>query len=113
MAGSTVFVATMLLMFVASASYHAARPGPAKTRLRRLDHAVIFLFIAGSYTPFALGALYGAWGWTLFGLIWGLAMAGIVFKLYFTGRFKWLSTGIYLAMGWLIVFAAGPLMAPP
>jgi len=83
---------------------------PTKARLKVFDHCMIYVLIAGTYTPFTLTGLRGPWGWTLFGVIWSLALAGIVFKLYFTGRFQWLSTGIYICMGWLVVVAAEPLM---
>jgi hemolysin III len=75
-----------------------------------LDHSAIYLLIAGTYTPFTLGVLRGAWGWSLFGVIWGLAVAGITFKLFFTGRFRLASTLIYVGMGWLGLVAAGPLV---
>jgi hemolysin III len=78
--------------------------------LLKLDYSAIYLFIAGSYTPFALGALSGPWGWTLFGLVWSLALIGIVLKTSNRLSHPWLSTGLYLAMGWLVVVAAGPLV---
>ncbi len=74
-----------------------------------VDHSAIYLLIAGTYTPFTLAGVRGGWGWALFGVIWGLAAAGVVFKLFFTGRFSRLSTAIYLAMGWLVVIAAKPV----
>jgi hemolysin III len=76
----------------------------------KLDHGAIYIFIAGSYTPFALGALGGPWGWTLFGLVWSLAAVGIGLKAFDRLSHPWLSTGLYLAMGWLVVIAAGPLV---
>ncbi len=75
-----------------------------------MDHAAIYLLIAGSYTPFTLGDLRGGWGWSLFGVIWGLAACGVVFKLFFTGRFRRISTGIYIGMGWLAVIAIVPML---
>jgi hemolysin III len=108
--GVSVFVATLLLLYSASTLYHAATGEITRQRLKVLDHASIYLLIAGSYTPFTLAALGGAWGWSLFGVIWGLAVAGVIFKLFFTGRFKGISTLIYIAMGWLIVIAIGPLV---
>jgi len=107
--GVSVFVVSLLLLYVASTSYHLARPEPLKRRLKVLDHCAIYVLIAGSYTPFVLGVIRGPWGWSLFGVIWGLAAAGILFKLGFIDRFPRLSTAIYLAMGWLVVVAAGPL----
>jgi hemolysin III len=108
--GVSVFVATLLLLYGASTLYHAATSELARRRLMVLDHAAIYLLIAGSYTPFTLAALGGGWGWSLFGVIWGLALAGVIFKLFFAGRFKGVSTAIYIAMGWLIVIAIGPLV---
>jgi hemolysin III len=78
--------------------------------MKRLDHSMIFLFIAGSYTPFALGALGGPWGWTLFGLVWSLAAVGVTLKAFDRLSHPWWSTGLYLAMGWLVVIAAVPLV---
>ncbi|MBK9653964.1 MAG: hemolysin III family protein [Rhodanobacteraceae bacterium] len=108
--GASVYGASLLLLYVASTLYHAVSHVKIKARLKVFDHCMIYVLIAGTYTPFTLTSLRGPWGWTLFGLIWGLALAGIVFKLYYTGRFHWLSTGIYLAMGWLVVIAIEPLM---
>lgn len=105
-----LFGATLLLLYLASTVYHAARDPLIKARLKVLDHSAIYLLIAGTYTPFALGVLRGGWGWTLFGIVWGLACAGIVFKLFFTGRFRLASTLIYIGMGWLGLVAAVPLI---
>jgi hemolysin III len=106
---TAVFGGSLILLYVASTLYHTARDVVRRSRLRILDHCAIYLLIAGSYTPFALGALRGAWGWTLFGVTWGLALFGVLFKLRFTGRYSVVSTGVYLGMGWLAVFAAVPL----
>jgi hemolysin III len=76
----------------------------------KLDHSAIYLFIAGSYTPFALGALEGPWGWTLFGVVWTLAAAGVALKAFDRLSHPWLSTGLYLAMGWLVLVAAVPML---
>ena len=108
--GAGVFAATMALLYLSSALYHALPPGGAKRLCARIDHSAIYLFIAGSYTPFALGALHGAWGWTLFGLIWGLAAMGLALKAFDRLSHPLLSTGLYLAMGWLVVIAAVPLL---
>jgi hemolysin III len=110
-AGALVFGASALLMFTTSVLYHAARSPPLRLRLRLLDHAAIYLLIAGTYTPFALGVLGGAWGWTLFGLVWGLALLGIVAKTTLGFRFHVSSTLLYLALGWIGVIAARPLLA--
>lgn len=108
--GTSIFAASLILLYSASTLYHAVRPGRLKDKFKVLDHAAIYVLIAGSYTPFMLGALRGGWGWSLFGVVWGLAAAGFVFKWFFTGRFRRTSTAIYLGMGWLILIAAGPLV---
>ena len=108
--GAAVFTGTLILLYSASSLYHAARSPVLKKRLKILDHAAIYLLIAGTYTPFTLGGLRGGWGWSLFGVIWGLAVGGVAFKLFAAGRFRLLSTGIYLAMGWMMVIAAGPMV---
>lgn len=110
LAGAIVFGACLLLLYVASTLYHATHHPAAKARLKVFDHCAIYLLIAGTYTPFTLIALRGAWGWGLFAAIWTLAIAGVVFKLFYTGRFKRLSTLIYVAMGWLALVAIGPLL---
>lgn len=105
-----VFSLSLIGLYTASTFYHAIHEPKAKGRLQVLDHCMIYVLIAGSYTPFTLIALRDDGGWLLFGVIWALAAAGIVFKLFFTGRFELLSTLVYLAMGWLVVFAAGPML---
>jgi hemolysin III len=107
---ASVFTATLILLYTASTLYHVARSPEVKRRLKILDHASIYLLIAGSYTPFALVGLRGGWGWSLFGVSWGLALCGVIFKLFFAGRFKLISTLIYLGMGWMVVIAIGPLI---
>ncbi|MDX9827846.1 MAG: hemolysin III family protein [Spirochaetia bacterium] len=107
---STIFCASMITLYAASFLYHLARDASLKRRLKVFDHSAIFVLIAGSYSPFTLAGLGGAWGWSLFGVVWALAAAGIVFKLFFTGRFKLVSTLLYVAMGWIIVIAAKPIM---
>ena len=111
LAASIVFGATLLLLYVASTLYHSIQHPVAKGRLKVFDHCAIYLLIAGTYTPFTLIGLRGPWGWGLFAAIWTLAVAGVVFKLFYTGRFKALSTGIYIAMGWLVVVAIKPLLS--
>ena len=110
LAGALVFSITMMLLYGASMLYHALPVGRAKAIFQRLDHAAIYLFIAGSYTPFVLGPLYGVWGWSLFGVVWGAAALGITAKLLNRLSHPWLSTGLYVAMGWVAVVAAGPLL---
>jgi hemolysin III len=109
--GTLVFAVSMVLLYAASTIYHALPPGRAKRIFLKLDHGSIYLFIAGSYTPFALGVLGGPWGWTLFGVVWALAVAGIALKAFDRLSHPWLSTGLYLGMGWLALIAAQPLLA--
>jgi hemolysin III len=107
--GASIFTATILLMYFASTVYHALPENRAKRVFRVIDHGSIYLLIAGTYSPFTLGVLGGGWGWTLFGIVWGLAAFGIVMKS--TGR-AWhpiFSTCLYLVMGWLALIAAEPL----
>jgi hemolysin III len=107
--GAAIFGATTALLYLTSTLYHALPANRAKRVLQILDHGAIYLLIAGTYTPFTLGVLRGPWGWTLFGLIWSLAVAGIVLKSIRGIRHPRLSTAVYLAMGWLILAVAGPL----
>lgn len=108
--GAGVFAATMVLLYLTSTVYHALPAGRAKRVFLKLDHGAIYVFIAGSYTPFALGALVGPWGWTLFGLVWSLAVLGVTLKAFDRLSHPWLSTGLYLVMGWLVLIAAVPLV---
>lgn len=113
--GAAVFAATLALLYLTSTLYHAITDARAKRVLRVLDHAAIYLLIAGTYTPFTIGVLRGPWGWSLLGVLWTLAIAGIVLKS--TAGFRWpkLSVVLYVIMGWLVVIAAKPLaerMAP-
>jgi hemolysin III len=105
-----VFGVTLALLYGTSALYHALPHGKAKGVFRVLDHSAIYLLIAGTYTPFALGALRGAWGWSLFGAVWGLAILGIVAKSTLGFRFPRLSTFIYVTMGWMVLVAIRPLV---
>ena len=108
--GVSIFAASLLLLYSASTLYHASRNETTRRRLKVFDHCAIYVLIAGTYTPFLITSLRGGWGWSLFGVIWGLAVAGVAFKLYFTGRFPRLSTAVYIAMGWLILVAVVPLV---
>lgn len=108
--GASVFAGTMILLYLASTVYHALPAGRAKAWANRIDHAAIYVFIAGSYTPFTLGVLNGAWGWTLFGLVWAMAAAGVVVKLTHRLRHPYLSTALYVAMGWTAIIAIAPLL---
>ncbi len=113
--GLTVFVATMVLMYLVSTVYHALPVGPAKRLLRKCDHAVIFIFIAGSYTPFALGQVQRGEGWQMLAAVWGTALAGVALKLMDRLRHPLLSTLLYLAFGWMVLVVARPMLAslPP
>lgn len=106
-----VFGVSLLLLYVASTLYHAIPHQTAKARLKIFDHCAIFVLIAGTYTPFTLIGLRGHGGWWLFAAIWTLAAIGVVFKLFFTGRFKGLSTLIYIGMGWIVIFAIKPMVS--
>ena len=106
-----VFGASLVVLYGASTFYHSASDPVMRKILRTVDHSAIYVLIAGSYTPFALITLGGAVGWTIFGIVWGMAATGITLKLFFTGRFDLLSTAMYVFMGWLIVFVIKPLIA--
>lgn len=109
--GSSIFALTLIALYTASTLYHAFPPSRTKRVFRVLDHGAIFLLIAGTYTPFALGALRGPWGWTILGVVWGLAAIGVVFKSVRGFAYPRLSTAVYLLMGWIIVIALKPLIA--
>ncbi len=106
---AAVFATTLVVMYVASTLYHAIRHPRAKRNLKVFDHCAIFLLIAGTYTPFTIVALKGTLGWSLFGIVWGLAVLGIVFKLFFTGKMRLLSTITYVLMGWIAIVAVVPI----
>lgn len=105
---AAIFAATTVLLYLASTIYHAVPHNRAKHVLRMIDHGAIFLLIAGTYTPFTLGVLRGAWGWSLFGVVWGLAIIGVALKALDTLWHPVLSTALYIAMGWLVVIAVRP-----
>ena len=106
----TIFGASLILLYAASTAYHSAQRPRLRARLNIVDHAMIYILIAGSYTPFTLVTLNGWVGWTIFGVVWGLALVGFIFKLFFTGRFDRISTVVYVLMGWIIIFAIVPLV---
>ena len=106
---AAVFTTTLVMMYAASTLYHAVSHTRIKQRLKVFDHCAIFLLIAGTYTPFTVAILKGTLGWSLFGVVWGLAVAGIVMKWFFTGRMRLLSTLIYVLMGWIAIVAVVPI----
>jgi hemolysin III len=106
----SIYAATLVLVYLCSTLYHSLARTGARKVFHVLDHAAIYLLIAGTYTPFTLVSLHGRLGWTLFGLVWSLAIAGVVFKSVAFHRFAMVSTAIYLVMGWLILFATRPLL---
>ena len=108
---AAIFGASLVLLYTTSTLYHSVPGAARKFILRKFDHAAIFLLIAGTYTPFLLVSLRGPLGWSFFGVIWGLAVLGITLKFWFAGRFKVVSTLIYLVMGWLVLFAVKPVLA--
>jgi hemolysin III len=107
--GVSIFGSTLVLLYLTSTIYHAVTEPHAKRVLRLIDHSAIYLLIAGTYTPFTLGVLSGPWGWTLFGLVWGFALAGLCLKAFAGTKFPVLSTWLYVAMGWLVLIAIKPL----
>lgn len=107
--GGAIFGTTLVLLYGASTIYHALPQSRRKEFWRLMDHSAIYLVIAGTYTPFSLGALRGPWGWSILAIVWTLAAAGILFKSTIGFRFPHFSTGLYLAMGWMGVLAAGPM----
>lgn len=106
----SIYGATMITLFLSSTLYHAFPQPYVKRFFRILDHSSIFLLIAGTYTPVTIGTMRGGWGWTLFGIIWGLTLIGIILKIFAMRKLKWVSTVIYLSMGWIILIAIKPLM---
>jgi hemolysin III len=108
--GAVVFGATIVLLYLASTLYHSVTHDAAKRFFRLFDHSAIFLLIAGTYTPFTLGVLRGAWGWTLLTIVWCLAIMGIVVKALPRTRHSWFSMVLYLVMGWLAIVAIKPIL---
>jgi hemolysin III len=107
----SVFGMSLVILYAASTWYHSTRDPVSRMRLRVVDHAAIYVLIAGTYTPFSLITLGGSLGWTIFSISWTMAVTGIVLKLFFTGQYHLLSTAMYVVMGWLIVFVIKPLVA--
>jgi hemolysin III len=108
--GASIFGAGLVILYAASTIYHSVRGAKARKVFRVIDHATIYVLIAATYTPFALVTLNGWVGWTIFGIVWGLAVVGIVLKVFFTGRAEVLLTLMYICMGWMIIFAIKPLV---
>jgi hemolysin III len=108
---SSIFAASLILLYSSSVLYHAFTAPRVKRIFHSLDHSAIYVLIAGTYTPFTLVSLRGGWGWSLFGVLWGLALCGVVLKFFIVGRFPALSTGVYVLMGWIGVIALKPLLA--
>jgi hemolysin III len=109
-AGFSIYGSALITLYIMSSIYHAVTGEKLKRLFRLLDHAAIFLLIAGTYTPLLLIAMRGPWGWTLFALIWTMAVAGLIYELLYLGRYKWISLSIYIAMGWLAIIAIKPMM---
>ncbi len=99
-----IFGVSLILLYLASTLYHASKEPQKRFKLKVFDHAAIYVLIAGSYTPFTLVSLNGETGWLIFSMVWVMAFTGIILKLFFTGKFKIVSTAMYVLMGWLIVF---------
>ena len=108
--GVSIFGATMLLMYCASTLYHAFPHPNIKHVMRICDHCSIYLLIAGTYTPICLVSMRGPWGWTMLAILWGIALFGCIFKLFFVGRCEKFSVGLYVAMGWMAVIAIKPTL---
>jgi len=108
---SSIYGTTLIVLYSASSLYHGVSHPKAKALLQQFDHAAIYLLIAGTYTPFMLVSLRGAWGWSLFGVIWSIAIVGMVFEFVDAKRYKKLSLWLYLGMGWIVVLAINPMLA--
>ncbi len=106
----SIYGASLLFLYLASTTFHLSRRLKLRQWLNVADHAAIFLLIAGTYTPYSLVTLRGPWGWSIFGVVWGLAIAGMLLKIFYTGRFNLLSTLIYVLLGWFILIAISPLV---
>ncbi len=106
----SIFGTSLVILYAASILYHSAKKSELRHRLKIIDHASIYVLIAGTYTPFTLVTLNSTIGWVIFGISWGLALTGIILKLFFTGKYNLISTIMYVLMGWVIVFAIKPLI---
>jgi len=108
---ASLYGATLLLLYLSSTLYHGLPQGAARRAFMKLDHLAIYLLIAGTYTPFTLVTLHGAWGWSLFGIVWSLAAAGMVLDMLYRSGLRWMQMVIYLTMGWIVVIAWPQLAA--
>lgn len=106
----TIYGFSLILLYAASTIYHSSQRPRLRSRLNVFDHSAIYVLIAGTYTPLTLVTLHGTMGWVLFGIAWGAAFVGIILKLFFMGRYKLLSTIMYVAMGWIVIIAVKPLI---
>jgi hemolysin III len=106
----SIFGLSLIILYAASSLYHCTEKPELRHRFKIFDHASIYILIAGTYTPFTLVTLHGSLGWVLFGISWGMALTGIILKLFFTGKYTIISTAMYVLMGWLIIFAINPLI---
>jgi hemolysin III len=106
----SIFGASLIILYAVSTFYHSAQKAESRIRLRVVDHASIYILIAGTYTPFTLVTLHGKIGWVIFGISWGLAITGMILKLFFTGKYNLISSIMYVLIGWIIVFALKPLI---
>jgi hemolysin III len=106
----SIYGATLITLYLASTLYHNAKNEALKKKLNVFDHSSIYLLIAGTYTPFLLVVLHGTWGWSLFGVVWGIAIIGIFFKIISKARLKIMSASAYVLMGWVVVIAINPLL---
>lgn len=107
----SIYGASLVILYLASTLFHSVRKQSLRNKLNVFDHSAIYFLIAGTYTPFLLVTIRGPWGWSLFGVIWGLAIGGLIFKLFYTGKYDFLSAIIYVLMGWLIIIALKPMNA--
>jgi hemolysin III len=105
----TIYGISLVVLYLASTLFHMTRKQELRNKLNIFDHSAIYFLIAGTYTPFLLVTIRGPWGWSLFGIIWALAIGGLIFKLFYTGKYDFLSALIYVAMGWLIIVAFKPM----
>ena len=105
----SIYGASLVILYLASTLFHSVTEQRLRNKLNVFDHSAIYILIAGTYTPFLLVTIRGPWGWSLFGVIWGLAIGGVIFKLFFTGKYDVVSAIIYVAMGWLIIIAIKPM----